>query len=126
MSKKKENVERRKSKRFPVQSGAYVVFNPKSNLQGQIVDISLDGLAVLFTQKEEWFSKSLELSILINEDDLCLRKIPAEIVSSFAIASDMVSGSEDMQRYGVKFGELTSEQKLQLEHFIWLCTRGET
>lgn len=126
MSKKKETVERRKSKRFPAKSGAYVVFNPKSNLQGQIVDISVDGLAVLFAQKEEWFNKSLDLSILMNEDDLCLQNIPAEIVSSFAIASDMVSGSEDMQRCGVKFGELTSEQRLQLEHFIWLCTKGET
>lgn len=126
MPKKREFIERRKNKRFQVKSGAYVVFSPNPNLRCQIVDISVDGLAVLFAGKEDWFNKSLELSILLGDDDFCLQKIPAEIVSLFALASELSSNSKKMRRCGIKFGELTPEQRLQLKHFIWLSTKGET
>lgn len=128
MPKKKEFIERRKNKRFQVKSGAYVVFSPDPNLKCQIVDISVDGLAVLFAGKEDWFNKSLELSVLLGDDDVCLQKIPVEIVSLFTLASELSSNSKtkNIRRCGIKFGEITPEQRLQLEHFIWLSTKGET
>jgi c-di-GMP-binding flagellar brake protein YcgR len=120
-------VERRRYQRYKVQSGAYAVFNPKKNKPCRIVDISLDGVAVLFMENtKDMVHSSEEMTILMQNDDLCVERIPVEIISEFAIASGLDEDDDPSpKRIGMKFGELTPEQRMQLEQFIWANNIGE-
>lgn len=118
--------ERRKYRRFKVNPGAYVVFTPNPNVPCRIVDISTDGLAVLFVEGEEDFEgKSLELTILMDNEDCSLRNLPFEIISDFEMLSSVSSGEPPARRLGLRFGELTPTQRLQLEQFIWANKTGD-
>lgn len=120
--------ERRRYQRYKVQSGAYAVFNPKKNKPCRIVDISIDGISVLFMEKTgDMVHNSEEMTILMQNDDLCVEKIPVEIISEFAIASGLDGEDDDPspKRVGMKFGELSEAQRLQLEQFIWANNIGE-
>lgn len=123
---KRPAAERRKFKRFKVKSGAYVVFTPNPNLPCRIVDISMDGIAVLFLEDgEDLEGKSHELTILMDNEDCSLRNLPFEIISDFEILSGLASGEPMGRRLGLKFGELTPAQRLQLEQFIWANKTGD-
>jgi len=110
--------ERRRSTRFKVKAGAYTVFSPKSIIPGRINDISADGLSFSYVEGEEWYHNSSELDILFGENDFYLDKIPFETVSDTVIENESPSSQIIMRRCGVKFGQLTEEQRIQLNMFI--------
>ena len=127
--KRKEVDERRKHKRFRVQSGAFTVFTafswPHSTQKlGQIIDISMGGLAFTYITGEESPNVSLELSIFLAGNRFHLRSIPFETISD-AETNEVPFSSINMKRSGVQFGELTPNQLSQLKHFIWNYTTGE-
>ena len=124
--RKHTDAERRKFKRFKVKSGAFVVFTPNPNLPCRIVDISMDGIAVLFVEDEDDIEgKSHELTILMDNEDFSLRNLPFEIISDFEMLTGLSSGEPPARRLGLKFGELTPAQRLQLEQFIWANKTGD-
>ena len=123
---KTQPTERRKFRRFKVNLGAYVVFTPNPNTPCRIVDISIDGIAVLFVEgQENWEGKAMELTILMDNEDCVLRNLPFEIISDFETLSGLASGETGTRRLGLRFGELTPTQRLQLEQFIWANKTGD-
>ncbi len=116
MSDKKTPKERRQHKRYSVKSCS---FSAKSKF-GEIVDISIGGLAFTYIDRGEWKKESLELGVLFGNDELCLSDIPFKIISDCAIGS----GLSMIRRCGIQFEALTPAQISQLEYFIWINTKA--
>ena len=112
--KKKNMPERRQHQRFKVKSGTF----KSESRSGDIVDISMGGLAFSYIDSGNWTDESFDCGMLMGEKDLCLEEIPLKIISDCAINS----GFSITRRCGVKFEKLTPKQLAQLEYFIWANT----
>jgi len=135
MTADKQNVERRSHQRFQVPAGCFVSLGPDYTILGQIIDMSLGGVAfrhmgntLCLRPKDESY-----LDILLTEGAFSLSKVPVEAISDYEI-SDVVSNRlvdpiplsyKGMRRCGLQFGELTRNQKNQLEYFIENYAIGE-
>jgi CheY-like chemotaxis protein len=112
------SVERREHERFKVKDGAIAI--PISDLpkQGKIIDISKSGLAFCYKGNGDLSKELTELSISMDGEDLNLDNIPCKTISDFTLADDAPLESMVMKRCSIQFGDLTSIQTDQLEHFI--------
>jgi hypothetical protein len=124
ITKGKEVVERRKHKRFHAEDGTFAVLGPRSGKIGQVMDISMGGLAFSYVAGEDQPNRSYKLGILLAEHSFNLTKIPFETIWDKE-AEQLPSSSLRMSRCGLQFGELTRNQKSQLEYFIQSYTEGE-
>jgi hypothetical protein len=81
------------------------------------MDISMGGLAFSYVAGEDQPNRSYELGILLAEHSFHLTKIPFETIWDKE-AEQLPSISLRMRRCGLQFGELTRDQKSQLEYFV--------
>lgn len=125
MSKQEQLLERREGGRFQVEDGAFVLLGPRSSLLGQIIEISLGGLSFLYTTSTNPAKDSTELDILLADHSFYFDKIPCNIVSDLEIRHELSMGSKTIRRCSVEFGDLSKDQKSQLEYFIRNHTAGE-
>jgi hypothetical protein len=123
MTVNKEIVERRKHTRFQVPKSAFVGFGPYDAKVGQIIDVSLGGLAFRYVGTEE--PANGELSIFVTERDFYVSHIPFRTISDFEVAGKTSSTPVTLRRSGVQFGILTDHQTYQLEYFLRNLTLGE-
>ena len=117
--------ERRKHKRFRVQTGAFAALCPQFNIIGQIVDISTDGLAFRYVAREERSKESSKLSILLTDGSFCFDKIPFEAIWDASMPHEFSLGDITLRQCGVQFGELTHSQKVDLQYFMGRYSIGE-
>jgi hypothetical protein len=117
--------ERRKQHRFKVKEGAFVDFYKprffklgKSGLvkSASIIDLGAGGLTFQYISRNMWTPDLHQLSIVKTSDKIKINRVPFRAVSDFSISR--VVGSMFLRRCGVKFGELTPDQKYQLHYFI--------
>jgi hypothetical protein len=123
MTKRKEMVERRKHKRFQGREGALAALGPHSTRIGQIIDVSMGGLAFSYIAGEEPSDGSFELGILFAEESFYLTQIPFKTISDQE-AKEVPFSFVKMRRCGVQFGEMTHSQISQVEYFIQNYTMG--
>ena len=131
MMSRKSFVERRKSNRFEVQEGFWAEFH-KPRLFGwgktriakaaKIVDISIEGLAFQYEDRNMWSPDFNTLSISKTMGDLKIDNIPFKALSDFSLTR--LSGAVPLRRCGAKFGELTPNQKNKLYYFIQNHTKN--
>ena len=123
---------RRKHKRYEVPIGSFVALGPNDTILGQIIDISMGGLAFRYIDSKMPTDAS-DLDIFLPERDFCLGKIPMKTISDYEIDNTVAckivggvhSSCKAMKRGSVQFGELRHHQESQLEHFIQNYTIGE-
>ena len=128
----KEIVDHREHKRYRVPTNSYISLGSDDPIMGQIMDISMGGIAFRCMGSEKLPDESY-LDIFLTEDDLCLSKVPFKTVSDYEIPNTVLCKTADpipsscrtMRRSGLQFGELTSDQQAQLEHFIKDHTVGK-
>ena len=108
--------EQRRHQRYPVKA-ATISTGEKS---GEIIDISIGGLAFSYLEREDWTDGSFDHGMLLGEEDLRIDDIQLKVISDCAINS----GFSVVRRCGVKFEQLTAKQLAQLEYFIWANTRA--
>jgi len=113
---KKEPGEKRRHPRHPVKAGR-ITANQRT---GEIIDISMGGLAFSYVQRDDWDGESFDRGMLLGERDLCIEDLPLKVISDCAINS----GISIIRRCGAQFGELTAKQIAQLEYFIWANSSG--
>ena len=118
-------VERRKYKRFRVQDGAFVMFGPDSAKVGQIIDMSMGGLAFRYISSKEQSNRLFELDIFLTDRSFYLEKVPVKTISNLKIANESPSVSTTTRRHGVQFENLTDNQISELRYFLWNHTIGE-
>ena len=126
-NEKKGPEELRKHERHFVELGAFAVFSDDDNvIPGQVVDISMGGIAFFYYDGDEWSNESSDVFKLFGED-FYMENVPLELVSDFMIADENhpiyramghKAEGKKIRRRGVKFGKLSNEQKEQLEKFI--------
>ncbi|MEN8142964.1 MAG: PilZ domain-containing protein [Thermodesulfobacteriota bacterium] len=122
--KKKDFIERRKHKRYKVKKGSCQVDSKtesKSQKAGEIIDISMGGLAFSYLEDGEWTDESFDQGMLLGEKDLCVEDLPLKVISDCAINT----GITITRRCGMQFGKLTPKQISQLEYYIWTNTDAE-
>jgi hypothetical protein len=119
-------IERRKHERYHVKTGTFAllrstsiefskiremgmgeigfaVIKSKPIKMGQIINISMNGLAFEYIERRDKPIKVFKLDILYAQD---------------AIESEIPLNTFTIRRCGVEFGELTSNQKSRLEFFL--------
>jgi len=106
-----EPEDKRRHQRYPVKS-ATISAGEKS---GEIIDISMGGLAFSYLEREDWTDDTFDRGMLLGEQDLHIEDIQLKVISDCAINS----GFSVVRRCGVKFERLTPKQLAQLEYFIW-------
>jgi hypothetical protein len=111
-----KHAERRKHKRFQALNGAFVALGPYSLKLGQIVNMSMGGLAFRYIGSREPSRMKTKSKIFI-DNGFCVDDVPLETVSDCE-AKQSSFASLVMRQTGVQFGELTHDQKSQLEFFI--------
>jgi hypothetical protein len=118
MVKQKEVVEQRQDKRFGVQDGAMVIFKPSDAGMGRLIDISMGGLTFDYvTSQAPPTVEAAKLDIILTDSVFSLYDIPCQSIWELTIYEKSPT-SKYRKRCGVKFGELTSEQRRLLEYFI--------
>lgn len=118
MTKTRKNnlAERRLHPRQPVKTGKIIA----NNQTGEIIDISMGGLAFSYLEREDWDGVTFDRGMLLGENDLCIEDIPLKVISDCAINN----GISIIRRCGVQFEKLTAKQMAQLEYFIWTNSSG--
>jgi hypothetical protein len=111
-------IERRKHRRVQVKDIAFAVLRDPDRQLGQIMDISMGGLAYNYIVGSGNVDSALELDILLAYKGLYMEKIQFETISDFQIANKSPFTPITMRRRGIKFGELTSKQTSMLQNFI--------
>jgi len=121
----KEIVDKRKHTRFRSQDLAFAAFGSHSKEIGEIIDISMGGLAFLYIADGDQINESRELEIYLAKDDFHLKEVPFNTISDFELPNEFPTSSIIMRRRGVQFGDLRQDQVSQLGYFIRNHTVGE-
>jgi hypothetical protein len=124
MTKRQEMVERRKHKRFQVPIGVFVAFRPHDSKLGEIIDMSMGGLAFCYLATKEPSNGSYKLDIFLDEAGFHLDDVLFDTVTDFE-TRQVGFTSVTMRRCGVQFGKLTHDQRSKLEYFIQNHTISE-
>ena len=144
MTKNKEFIERGKQERLKVKTGAIAMIRPLPGKQDhaknmsmernacvarakycQIINISKDGLAFRYIDKNGKSNEPFELDVLFIQNSICftyLRNVPFKIVWISPAASENLSGKISTKLLGVQFGKMMQDQITQLDRFIRECT----
>ena len=118
-------VERRKYKRFKAKEGIVAEFHkvrflkigkPRLVKSVPISDISLGGLGFQYTSQSIWPVNFDTLSISTAFDEIRVDHVPFQTITDFS--KTKFRDSMSLRKCGVKFGELTSNQKSDLNNFI--------
>ena len=132
MIPQKEMVDQRKHKRYVVPTGSFVVLGPHGPILGQIIDISMGGVAFRYMNSRKPKDESY-LDIFLTEGDLSLGKLPFKTVSDFEtlnvvlpkVVDPIPLSSKVMKRSSVQFAQLTPDQISRLKYLIRSHTTGE-
>lgn len=117
--------ERRKHHRFKVKEGALAEFykpslfklrKPRITKSAPIVELSGGGLTFQYISRNLWTPNLNELSISEPDNKLKIGKLPFKTITDYSVSR--VENAMSLRRCGVKFEELTPNQKYQLHYFI--------
>jgi hypothetical protein len=117
--KELSNEERRESKRLMMKDGAYSVFStPAGEKLGSLHDLSKRGLSFVYPDNSAATRESGELEIFSEDLKIKIVRLPYRNVNDFECVKLYPFEWRKIRRRGVEFGELTSEQLLQIELII--------
>ncbi len=113
-------VERRRHKRHTVKAGVAVMPATDSAKQLNLTNISKGGLSFQYHETDEWPNEFTRLTLSDANKISKLDNIPCRIVAEYSPEKKSLTRSEDkkMKRLGIQFGELTPDQKNQIDLFI--------
>lgn len=126
MPEVKFSAERRQQKRFKAAEGAFAALVEQESRLGQIKDISIRGLSFRYIDSNEKLENAKELKIILGHQGLYMDKVPFKKISDFELEREFSFSRVKMRQIGLKFGKLTSEQRMKLNRFIQKYTVGET
>jgi len=111
-------IDRRREKRLRPINGSVVVPDFDSKKECRIVDISRGGLSFYYNGKKNFTQDFLELALGKVDDGLNFDNIPCKFISQRAKNNAFQLDDKEMKRFSVQFGELTQNQRDQLEFFL--------
>lgn len=111
-------VERRKHQRFQLKPGAYAVLSPNLIKLGQIIDISESGLSFRYIRYGEKEIGSYDSDVLLYGKNMYVDRIPFKVVSDVELANPGVFSSVLMNKFSIRFKDLSTEQHEKINLFI--------
>jgi hypothetical protein len=121
MDTKKNFSEMRKYRRHRTNGSALVAFFTPTHeflSLGQVLDISLGGLAVQYIALDEQTKGSTHLEIFGTVySNIHIRKLRCKVIYDIELTSES-SGMLKMRRCGLKFGDLDKSQVAEIKSFI--------
>ena len=109
--------ERRRYKRHELKDGTYAVLGAPANKLGQIVDISMSGMAFTYLADTDPIGMAEELDILANQG-MFVKKIPYTTITDVVVPNNTPFSTIVMRRHCVKFNDLTAETKTRIQELI--------
>jgi hypothetical protein len=125
MTTSKYFAELRKQGRFRIREGIIVAFQkprlfklgrPRIVKTASIFDINRRGLAFQYISHKMWPADFDKLSILQTTDEIEIDNVLYEVVSDFKASN--FTKSNPIRKCGVKYGELTLNQTILLNHLL--------
>lgn len=118
--------DRRHSRRYGVKEGIFAALVAKKDKLGQIKDISMKGLSFRYVNNDNGSRDQGELKIIIAGYGLYLDKLPIETISDFEVKGGFSVSPLKLRQTGLKFVNLTPEQKYLIGRFIRTHTTGKS
>ena len=123
--------ERRKYTRFLAEEDVYAALGINFSKVGKLKDISIGGLAFEYIDcTENCVQDSSRVAIFHSHKDFHLPNLVCRLICNLAIPvknDDLQFNRQyPIKRCAVQFGNITTEQRKQLELFINQCTCGTT
>ena len=123
---RKRTVERRRSKRYRAVEGAYAAISPKSHKLGQIIDISMGGLAFKYidtnnsvTNKEDKKNQGKsEESIFLSSMGFYVGDLPFKTISDNEVTDIPSFSSMKVRQRHVQFTDLSFKQLFDLDYYL--------
>jgi len=117
--------ERRQFKRFKVkQKSVFVVTSDGPGL-GEVVDIGDGGLAFIYAAEKEWPAElAADGCMVFGNNDSCL-DLPMKLVVDRLFNSGGEDSEPPVRRRSLTFDNLSREQLVLLECFIWVNSVSE-
>jgi len=109
--------ERREFTRFLVEDNAVAVLGPLNEGLGLMIELSTTGFSFRCEGDEEVPDEMDEILTLFGFETVCLGKVHMTTVSDEPVCDD--NGDVINRRLGIRFDDLTDEQKTQLHNFIY-------
>lgn len=97
---------------------ACAVFKSNPASIGEITDINMHGMSFQYLEKPNRPDNFTHLDILMAENDFYLKDLRVEIISDVDVPEDIRLGSFKTRRTGVRFVDLSVDQKSALRDFI--------
>ncbi len=119
MEKSKVEKERRRDKRYRLKDGTYAVLGAPANKLGQIIDISMSGMAFTYLADNDPIGTADALDILANQG-ICVEKIPYTTVTDVVVPNETLFSTVIMRRHCIKFNDLDMETKKKIQGVIEL------
>ncbi len=120
--------ERRRHIRFLAQENAFAALRTSFTRVGRIKNISVGGLAFEYITDEESNQEGSQIDIFISGNGFHLPKVPCAVVYDIPARSPFGDGmfyhTFMSKQCGVQFGELTQDEKEQLDLFLAKHTVG--
>jgi hypothetical protein len=111
---KQQTIEQRKYRRFSLKNST-LIFDDTTDV-GEVIDISLGGIAFYCPDIPEESKKPFKVGILCEgAEDYCTEKIDCK---KLMVRDPELISFEPKKRYSIVFDELSSKLKMQMEHII--------
>ncbi len=120
---RKRTVERRKARRYKANDGAYAAISPYSYMLGQIVDISMGGLAFKYIDTsndstEDTLPDPSEETIFLSSMGCYVGDLPFETVSDYELTHAPSFSSMRVRKRHIQFRDLSFKQLFDLDYYL--------
>ncbi|THB80811.1 MAG: PilZ domain-containing protein [Desulfobacteraceae bacterium] len=120
---RKRTVERRKSKRYKANEGAYAAISPYSYMLGQIIDISMGGLAFKYIDTgsddpSEQDTRSLDETIFLSSMGYYVGDLPFQTIADYELTDKPSFSSMKVRKRHIQFKDLSFKQLFDLDYYL--------
>jgi hypothetical protein len=111
--------ERRQHRRYPLKDVAFAILRTNADEElGQIVNISLGGLAFQYFVGNRNFQKAEKLDVFLADNGIHVDDIPFQVVDDYEMANELPFSSITKREQRVRFDSLTDLQISGIKEFI--------
>jgi hypothetical protein len=118
---RKRTIERRKNKRYKAVEGAYAAVSPNSHKLGQIIDLSMGGLAFKYidTSSDEFNNEqNIEETIFLSSMGYYVGDLPFKTIADYEVTNAPSFSSMKIRKRHVQFTDLSFKQLFDLDYYL--------
>ncbi len=118
---RKRTIERRKNRRYKAVEGAYAAVSPNSHKLGQIIDLSMGGLAFKYidTSSEDLKDETNpEETIFLSSMGYYVGDLPFKTIADYEVTNAPSFSSMKIRKRHVQFTDLSFKQLFDLDYYL--------